>query len=195
MTAGVIRNNAEKIQELIQRAQEVFNVDEYSIVCTGNDPLNWLTEFEEKTVTSLNTQSSTIQSQLNGLRELFKDELDDVIASIEAKIENFDLQESTASRQIEKLLKSFDKSVEKYRKEYQNELKNSFTTIANQAIQKAKEKYTAEEEGFSNNLGIALKKISFRGSQVSDNRLKRIENEWNQIDKMNRPEYFGGSLS
>ena len=178
-----IRNDAEKIQELIQRAQEVFNVDEHSIVCTGNDPLNWLTEFEEKTVTSLNTQSSTIQSQLNGLRELFADELDDVIARIEAKIDNFDLQESTASRQIEKLLKSFDKSVEKYRKEYQNELKNSFTTIANQATQKAKEKYTAEEEGFSNNLGIALKKISFRGSQVSDNRLKRIENEWNQIDK------------
>ena len=178
-----IRNNVEKIQELIQRAQEVFNVDEHSIICTGNDPLNWLTEFEEKTVTSLNTQSSTIQSQLNGLRDLFTDELDDVITNIESQIENFDLQESTASRQIEKLLKSFDKSVEKYRKEYQNELKNSFTTIANKATQNAKDKYTAEEEGFSNNLGIALKKISFRGSQVSDKRLKRIENEWHQIDK------------
>ena len=178
-----IRNNVEKIQELIQRAQEVFNVDEHSIICTGNDPLNWLTEFEEKTVTSLNTQSSTIQSQLNGLRDLFTDELDDVITNIESQIENFDLQESTASRQIEKLLKSFDKSVEKYRKEYQNELKNSFTTIANKATQNAKDKYTAEEEGFSNNLGIALKKISFRGSQVADKRLKRIENEWHQIDK------------
>ena len=178
-----IRNNVEKIQELIQRAQEVFNVDEHSIICTGNDPLNWLTEFEEKTVTSLNTQSSTIQSQLNGLRDLFTDELDDVITNIESQIENFDLQESTASRQIEKLLKSFDKSVEKYRKEYQNELKNSFTTIANKATQNAKDKYTAEEEGFSNNLGIALKKISFRGSQVSDKRLTRIENEWHQIDK------------
>ena len=178
-----IRNNVEKIQELIQRAQEVFNVDEHSIICTGNDPLNWLTEFEEKTVTSLNSQSSTIQSQLNGLRDLFTDELDDVITNIESQIENFDLQESTASRQIEKLLKSFDKSVEKYRKEYQNELKNSFTTIANKATQNAKDKYTAEEEGFSNNLGIALKKISFRGSQVSDKRLKRIENEWHQIDK------------
>lgn len=168
----------EKLAELITRAKDLFEVGEEQIVCTGTDPENWLEEFESKTIATLISQSSISQSHLDSLVELIDDDVQKIIEEIEEYIHNNEAGNSIQYTLIEHILKSFYDEVRKYRNEYDKNLKNSLNPIATEAIDRAKGKYKEEDEGFLNNAGILVKRLTFRGSDVDDRRKERIDQEW-----------------
>ena len=172
------RNNPEALQELIERAKEVFNVDQQNIMCSGNDVENWWEEFDQKAGAVLSAHAKTEQAYIKDLLTLVEDDISSIIGQIEDVVDREQNESIAQERQINKIISTFELQCSKYRKDYDLELKSSLNTLKDSAIKRAKEQYKEEEEGIANTLSNLGKRLILRGSDIDEKRQDRIDNAW-----------------
>lgn len=182
--ADTYREDKTKIADLTNRAKEVYQVSDKEVVFTGLDFENWRDDFEKVVVSVLSQDANVVQDKLHSLTTVIVDEIDDIITEFNILTIEADMSKGQQNEQIDKMMEKFDLSVSKYKRELITQLSEQTSSLANRAIKQAKAEYDKEEVGFTNNLKIGVKKITFNSAKVDDKRKQRVRRHFNSDNLM-----------
>lgn len=182
--ADTYRDDKAKLEDLTNRAKEVYQVSDKEIVFTGLDFENWRDDFEEVVVPILSQDASVVQDKLHSLTAVIEDEIDDIITEFNILTIDADISKGRQNEQIDNMMEKFDSSVSRYKRELVKQLSEQTSSLANRAIERAMSEYDQEEVGFTNNLKLGVKKITFNSSKVEDARKQRVRKHFNSDNLM-----------
>ena len=169
------RDNEEKISQLTKRAKEVFKVSEDKVIFTGTDLNNWKDNFEKAVIPLLDKNSAVENNKIHTLLEVIDNDLSEVINDLEGLALNAEVRDSNQNSLVDKLIKKFDNSANKYKQDLSKELSKKTTKLVKEAIEQAQKQYDNEELGLINNTKIGFQRFTLNGSKIDDKRKERVK--------------------
>ena len=169
------RDNEEKISQLTKRAKEVFKVSEDKVIFTGTDLNNWKDNFEKAVIPLLDKNSAVENNKIHTLLEVIDNDLSEVINDLEGLALNAEVSDSNQNSLVDKLIKKFDNSANKYKQDLSKELSKKTTKLVKEAIEQAQKQYDNEELGLINNTKIGFQRFTLNGSKIDDKRKERVK--------------------
>ncbi|WP_338411981.1 hypothetical protein MN210_18715 [Psychrobacter raelei] len=169
-----IRNNEEKKSDLINRATEVYEVEDDKIVFTGIDFENWKDDFSDTVVSIIKQDLQVEQEKRNTILDVIDGDLTFISDELQSLAVDSDIQNDSQQKAVENILDHFNKSSAKYKKELEDKLLSHTKDLVDKAITNANNDFENEETGVANNAKILLKKITFKNNEVDDKRKNRV---------------------
>lgn len=168
------RKNQEKINQLINRAHELYQVSRDKIIVIGTDFENWETDFAKVFYTTLQSGNHIQEQKLSAILSAINYDLKDVISEFEVLLEKRDYKESNENRKIDQLIDRFNEAAQQYKKDLADNLDEQIELVVGKAIKAAQEDYTDNETGLINNAIIGFKHITFNSDSIDTKREQRI---------------------
>lgn len=170
--------------EIKKTAAETFKVskDELDkIICTGRGAKGrdaWVSELVKAINSYMDTPEEIYFNRLNELSSLLDDDFDNCASSLEELLVESDIKETSQEILINRILKTFRDSADKYRINYSKKLREHSNVYIANAIKNASSKYIETEEGWGNKIRSIGNYISLDFSKNDDNYTSLIKNSW-----------------
>lgn len=176
-------------QSLVKRAAECFKVDAAEldrIICTGAFPWPsqaWAEPLVQTTMNYVVAGMDRSDMHLNSLEEVLDGEIPVILEDIREAFLIEDIRSSPGEQTRDRILEVFSEANAKYRLSYERNIRHQFRTHATAAKDKAKKRYSAEEEGFLNNVASVPRWFSHSKSEREDIHTRRIAACWSNPEQ------------